>query len=90
MSQRAFIVASYAMMAVSVVGMVINLVLYQTKIIDTAGLIEVTLILSWLALTFSAYGNIISAQVNKKVENLDVGEVNADEVNTDRLNTEAP
>lgn len=86
LSQKVFIRTSYWMMAVSVVGMVVNVALYLIKIITVADLILVTLVLSWLALMFSAYGNVISAQVNKKVENMDVGEVNAGEVNAGTVN----
>lgn len=79
---------SYIMIAISVVGMAINVALYLTKVITEADLILVTLVLSWLALTFAAYGNIISAQVNRKVENLNAEEVNTNEVTTKTLSVE--
>lgn len=79
-SQEAFIKTSYYMLGISIVGMIINVALYISHIIDSKALILVTLILSWLALTFSAYGNIISSQVNKKVENLETDTVETDEL----------
>lgn len=89
LSQAAFIQTSYVMMAVSVVGMVLNVALYLTHIISVADLILVTLVLSWLALMFAGYGNIISAQVNKKVENLNADEVTTDELNVGEVNVKS-
>lgn len=73
------------MIGFSIIGMVVNVVLFLTGVIGVESLILVTLILSWLALTFSAYGNVISAQVNKKVEKIDADTVQADEVNAEEL-----
>lgn len=90
LSQSAFIQTSYIMMGVSVVGMVLNVALYLTHVITVADLILVTLVLSWLALMFAGYGNIISAQVNKKVENLNADEVTAGEMTVGEVNVGPP
>lgn len=66
LSIRAFIICSYGMMLFSVVGLVIGVVGIYPKHEP-----KVILAISWLALLFSAYGNIISSQVNKKVEAID-------------------
>lgn len=87
LSQKAFIQTSYYMMGVSVVGMILNVTLYIFHVIDSKALILVTLILSWLALTFAAYGNIISAQVNKKVENLDTENLETDNLKVRKKTT---
>ena len=52
----------------SVVAMVVNVVGYVTGLIDQAGLILITLILSWLAITITAADLVATTDVREAEE----------------------
>lgn len=63
-AQQFFILSSYTLLVLSIIGFFLGVFGVWPK-----GEPKVILAISWLALVFSAFGNIISAQVNKKVDN---------------------
>lgn len=63
LNAKAFIATSYVLFLGSIIGFLLGITGIYPQ-----GEPPVVLAISWLALVFSAYGNIISATVNKKID----------------------
>lgn len=62
-STKALIIVSYAMMLGGLIGLILGLFKIVAK--DEP---PIVLAISWLALVFAGYGNILTSIVNRKVE----------------------
>ena len=59
---------AWGLLVFSVIGMIVNVTLYLLNVIDEKMLLLITLILSWLAITFTALDVVISSDVRNNVD----------------------